>query len=150
MISCTEFIPAYSLLFEYLDRKNGHDEVVRYWNYISDNSISNGLGKLVEEKGLAGCWEYYNEAHTSEAADVTLTLDEEARIMTINMHFCPSKGKLINLPHMKPYYDYCGHCMIIYKKVLNRYEIDEVRDHTHIDEARCFRTFSLRKSLSDS
>jgi hypothetical protein len=61
--------------------------------------------------------------------------------MTIDMHCCPSKGRLIQIKHMKPYHDYCGHCLVIYKKVLDKYGIVETRDHAHIDEARCYRTY---------
>jgi len=143
MISCTEFIPAYSILFEYLDDIGGHDAVVEYWKYIADHSISNKLGMMLKEKGLLGAWEYYNAAHTSEAADVTLALDEEKGEMTIDMHFCPSKGHLLQLKHMKPYYDYCGHCKVIYKKALNENGIEEIRDHTNVDQGGCFRTFRV-------
>lgn len=141
MISCTDYIPAYSLLFEFIEQKSGHSGVVEYWNYISDHYVEPSLGTLVREKGIGGCWEYYNAAHTSEAAEVCLKWDEEANEMTIDMRRCPSKGHLLDMEHMEPYHDYCGHCMVIYKKVLNRYGIEEIRDHSHVDEARCFRTF---------
>jgi len=141
MISCTEFIPAYSILFEYLEQKGGHKAVESYWNYISDEFVRPQLGALVAEKGIWGCWKYWGDAHTSEAADVTLSLNEEKGEMVIDMHFCPSKGRLINLKHMKPYYDYCGHCMVIYKRVLDEYGIIETRDHSKIDEAKCYRIY---------
>lgn len=34
MISCTEFIPCYSELFTYLERKAGREEVSRFWKYL--------------------------------------------------------------------------------------------------------------------
>ena len=34
MISCTEFIPSYSELFNYLETKFGHKEVTKYWTYL--------------------------------------------------------------------------------------------------------------------
>ena len=34
MISCTEFIPAYSELFTYLEDKYGRDEVDVFWDYL--------------------------------------------------------------------------------------------------------------------
>ncbi|MCK4323809.1 MAG: hypothetical protein KAW89_04715, partial [Armatimonadetes bacterium] len=58
MISCTDFLPAYSELFKYLEKHGGHDEVVRFWEYIRDNFLGN-LRELVKKKGLQGCWEYW-------------------------------------------------------------------------------------------
>jgi hypothetical protein len=141
VISCTEFIPAYSVLFDFLEKKGGHEAVVAFWNTVSDKFVAPKLGKLVAEKGILGCWEYWGAAHTSEAADVTLSVDTDKGEMTIDMHCCPSKGRLIQLKHMKPYHDYCGHCLIIYKKVLDKYGIVETRDHDHVDEARCYRIY---------
>ena len=34
MISCTDFIAAYSELFTYLDEHYGHEEVERFWTYL--------------------------------------------------------------------------------------------------------------------
>ena len=36
MISCTEFIPAYSELFTFLEDKHGRDEVDRFWEYLTN------------------------------------------------------------------------------------------------------------------
>ena len=51
MISCTEFIPAYSELFKYLQKIGGKAAVVRFWEYHSDNVLGN-LKSLVEAKGI--------------------------------------------------------------------------------------------------
>jgi len=40
MISCTEFIPAYSELFKYLEKKGGKEAVEAYWRHISREGIS--------------------------------------------------------------------------------------------------------------
>lgn len=148
MISCTEFIPAYSVLFEYLDRKGGHVEVEKYWNYVSENYVEPNLGPMVKEGGIMGCWKYFGGAHKTEAADVKYMIDPENGVMTIDMKRCPSKRMLLELQQMEPYYDYCGHCKVIYKSVLEKYGIEETRDHSHIDIAQCFRIFrdtKLRK-----
>lgn len=34
MISCTEFIPAYSELFTYLELKHGKEEIDRFWKFL--------------------------------------------------------------------------------------------------------------------
>ena len=41
MISCTEFIPAYSELFKFLESKGGPEAVEYFWNYLSDNFLGN-------------------------------------------------------------------------------------------------------------
>ncbi len=57
MIPCTDFIPAYSELFKFLERIGGREAVVDFWEYLSDNFLEN-LRQLVEEHGLRGCWLY--------------------------------------------------------------------------------------------
>ena len=48
MISCTDFIPAYSELFKYLERVGGKEAVIDFWEYLSDKFLWN-LKNLVEE-----------------------------------------------------------------------------------------------------
>lgn len=142
MISCTEFIPAYSELFRYLESRRGKAAVVDFWNYLSDHFLGN-LRSLVEQKGIRGCWEYWTHTLNEEAADFTMELDEEAGEFRILMHRCPSKGRLLELPHIQPYRDYCEHCDVLYRRVLEPlgYECD--LDMSHCDEARC--VFRVRK-----
>lgn len=137
MISCTEFIPAYSALFaEIHQRGGGKEAVVRFWEYLSDHCLET-LRARVEEKGLAGCWEYWEGTLNEEAADFYMELDEEAGVFRIEMRHCPSKGRLLEIPHITPYPYYCEHCDLLYRRVLEplgyRYHIDL----SHCDEARC-------------
>ena len=136
MISCTEFIPAYSQLFEFLHEIGGEEAVVAYWEHIAQNGIRK-LGELVSAHGIRGCWEYWSETLNEEAADFTMTLDEDQNIFTIDMHHCPSKGRLLELGYFKPYDQYCAHCDVLYRRVLEnlgyRYEYDMNRVH----EAKC-------------
>ncbi|MEW6356957.1 MAG: hypothetical protein AB1696_11555 [Planctomycetota bacterium] len=117
MISCTEFIPFYSELFRFLEERGGRGEVVRFWEALSDEFLGN-LRDLVKEKGLAGCFEYWSHTLTEEAADFTMTLDEKEGWFRIEMHECPSMGMLLRLKHIEPYHDYCGHCAVLYPRVL--------------------------------
>jgi hypothetical protein len=59
------------------------------------------------------------------------------------MHHCPSMGRLLELKHIEPYHDYCRHCDVLYRRVLEqlgyRYEVDLSR----CNEARCSLTVSL-------
>lgn len=137
MISCTEFIPAYSELFKFLEKKGGYDEVLRYWNYISDTYVETLLGELIDQKAMAGCWEYWTQALNEEAADFTMTFDQNLQEITFEMHRCPSKGLLMHLAYMEPYHAYCEHCAVIYEPVLNRRGIAQQRDHSRTGEAAC-------------
>ena len=60
MISCTDFIPAYSELFKHLESIGGKEAVVDFWKYLSDGFLNN-LRDLVAEypdSELAGDAQY--------------------------------------------------------------------------------------------
>ena len=136
MISCTEFIPAYSELFKYLEEKQDKTAVIDFWKYLSDIFLTN-LKEEVIENGILGCWTYWSKTLKEEAADFTMELDEEAEEFSITMHHCPSKGRLLELKHIEPYRDYCEHCDLLYRRVLEplgfRYDLDT----SQTDQARC-------------
>jgi len=136
MISCTEFIPAYSELFKFLEKKGGREAVLDFWNYLSDTFLGN-LKDLVREHGIRGCWLYWTHTLNEEAADFTMELDEEAQEFRIVMHNCPSKGRLLELGRMKPYHDYCGHCDVLYRRVLEPMGYSYEFDGSGVDKARC-------------
>ena len=144
MISCTEFIPLYSEFFRYLDEnKGGHDAVVEYWCHISDNSIGdksnpNSLISFIERDGpYFGAVNYWNHTLTEEACDVLKIHDYKNHCTYSHMRHCPSRGMLNALKHIEPYYDYCGHCNLIYSRVLEKYGMRFDRDHSKIDNAEC-------------
>ena len=136
MISCTEFIPAYSEMFKFLDKKGGKEAVVRFWEDLSDNFLNN-LRDLAEKKGLAGCFEYWSGTLNEEAADFRMELDEDKGFFSIEMRHCPSMGRLLEEKHIEPYKYYCEHCDTLYRRVLEplgfKYEIDL----SQCDEAKC-------------
>lgn len=123
MISCTEFIPMYSEMFKYMEEKDGHDAVMKFWHHIADIYVRERLGKLAAEKGLAACWEYWSHSLNEEAADFVMTYDEEAQTFDLDMRYCPSCGMLNEMKHMEPYYDYCGHCEVLYAPILAEYGV---------------------------
>ena len=137
MVSCTEFIPLYSELFKFLEKKNGRQEVLDYWNHISDKSVQKTLGTEIEKHGLKGCWTYWNKSLNEEACDFTLTYDEEKEYFEINMRGCPSRGMLNKLTYMEPYYDYCLHCDVLYARVAAKYGIKIEGDYSQVDKACC-------------
>jgi len=136
MISCTEFIPAYSELFKYLHAKGGEKAVRDFWNYLSDNFLGN-LKSLVEANGIRGCWMYWSHTLNEEAADFTMELDEEKGEFSILMRHCPSKGRLLELHHLVSYPDYCGHCDVLYRRVLEPLGYDCIADLSRTDQAQC-------------
>ena len=136
MISCTEFIAAYSELFKYLESRGGQEAVIDFWNYLSDRALGN-LRSLVQEHGIRGCWLYWSHTLNEEAADFTMELDEEAGESRIIMHHCPSKGRLLEWKHIEPYHDYCGHCDVLYRRVLEPLGYEYTIDLSECDKARC-------------
>lgn len=136
MISCTEFIPAYSELFKFLEKKDGKDAVVTYWKHISSDGLDN-LRNEVVKNGIRGCYNYWSQTLNEEAADFTMTLDEEAEEFSIEMHYCPSKGRLVNFKHLTPYSDYCGHCDLLYRGVLEPLGYTYDIDLSKSDKASC-------------
>ena len=136
MISCMEFIPAYSELFKYLEKKQGKAAVVDFWNWLSDNFLTN-LRDLVIENGICGCWLYWEKTLSEEAADFTMELDEDAGTFSIDMHHCPSKGRLLEYKHIEPYADYCEHCDVLYRRVLEPLGFEYELDRSQTDKARC-------------
>jgi hypothetical protein len=136
MISCTEFIPAYSELFKYLEQKNGRTAVVDFWNYLSDIFLTN-LKDLVVENGIRGCWIYWSKTLQEEAADFTMELDEDSGEFSITMHHCPSKGRLLEYKHIEPYHDYCKHCDALYRRVLEPLGYEYNLDRSQTDRASC-------------
>lgn len=136
MISCTEFIPAYSELFKYIEQIDGEEAVMKYWESLGDTGLKN-LEELASEHGLRGCFMYWTKSLNEEAADFTMTLNEEETEFMIDMHHCPSKGMLMSLDHMEPYHNYCGHCTVLYPKVLEPMGYKYIADLTECDKAKC-------------
>ena len=138
MVSCTEFIPMYSELFKYIDDAGGgHDAVVRYWEWVGDTYLKYNLEPLLEEKGMDGAWEYWSRSLSEEACDIRRIYDQDNKEMISHMRYCPSKGHLLEYTWMEPYYDYCGHCGVLYRATLEKYGITGLRDHSGVDHAEC-------------
>ena len=136
MISCTDFIPAYSELFKHLESVGGKKTVVDYWEYLSDNFLNN-LRDLVAKNGIRGCWDYWSHTLNEEAADFTMELDEEAGEFSITMHHCPSMGRLLEIEHLEPYRDYCEHCDVLYRRVLEPLGYEYNFDLSQCHQAKC-------------
>jgi len=121
MISCTEFIPAYSEGFKFLEQMGGRKEVEKFWSELSVLYLEDSLAKLMDEEGLGGCFTYWAHSLNEEAADFTMVLDERKGEFKIDMHKCPSKGMLLQLKYMTPYHSYCDHCAALYKPIVEKF-----------------------------
>jgi hypothetical protein len=120
MISCNEFILAYSELFKELERSHGKKDVEKMWKFFSDTYCKK-LESHVKNDGLKGMYDYWTGTMGEEGGRYKLTLRDDEFIL--DMHYCPSVGKLLNT-HVEPYEDYCGHCPALYNSVIERYGFD--------------------------
>ena len=140
MISCTEFIPAYSELFSYLDEKYGREEVDRFWKYLfQPDGKGIPLINHVQKEGIRGCFTYWAGSLNEEAADFTMYLNEKRGFFMIDMHRCPSKGRLLQLRDdigITPYYDYCLHCDS-YRAAVERIGLKYIYNFRGVDKASC-------------
>ena len=140
MISCTEFIPAYSELFSYLDEKYGREEVDRFWKYLfQPDGKGIPLINHVQKEGIRGCFTYWAGSLNEEAADFTMYLNEKRGFFMLDMHQCPSKGRLLQLRDdigIIPYYDYCLHCDS-YRSAVERIGLKYIYKFRGVDKASC-------------
>jgi len=118
MVSCTEFIMAYSELFKYIDENYGEDAVVKFWEGISDQFLQN-LRKLVAEKGIQGMVEYWSHTLGEEGALCDMWATDDT--FCIEMYRCPSVGILRRATHMERYPKYCHHCDTLYRRIIEDY-----------------------------
>lgn len=140
MISCTEFIPAYSELFTYLEDEYGRDEVDRFWTYLFEpDGKGIPLINYVQKEGIRGCFSYWAGSLNEEAADFTMSVNEKRGYFMINMHRCPSKGRLLELEKeigIKPYHDYCLHCDH-YRAAVEKVGLKYIYNFNGIEKASC-------------
>lgn len=142
MISCTEFIPLYSELFNYIEDNADYAAVRRYWAYLKSFSSDHSLAAKMEKyNGLRACWEYWSHTLPEEAADFIMTWDEEEEYFEILMRHCPSRGMLNDFAHLEPYHSYCAHCADLYAPIMASFGFDSFEDYTRVDEAKCLLSF---------
>lgn len=140
MISCTEFIPAYSELFKYIHNNYGFSEVHKFWAYLfKPDGKGIPLINFVKKDGLQGAFDYWSGTLKEEASDVTRWLNLKQGWAKSQMHYCPSKGRLLQLQEelgIEPYAHYCDHCDY-YREALKQGGLEWIRDHTNVDKAQC-------------
>ena len=143
MIPCTEFIPAYSEGFKFFEELGGRKELEKFWSFLSDSYLKDTLNKLVEEEGLAGCFNYWSQSLNEEAADFKMVLNEIKGEFRIEMNKCPSRGMLNELTYMKPFHAYCDHCPALYRPVIEQHGFKYDDDLSNCHNATCAINISL-------
>ena len=140
MISCKDFIPAYSEFFKYLEEKHGHGEVLAFWESLF---VPDGKGiplvNFVAKSGIRGCFDYWAHSLNEEAADFTMYLNEKRGFFQIVMHHCPSKGRLLELQDetgIAPYPHYCLHCDY-YRGAVEKHGLKYLYNFTGVNRAAC-------------
>lgn len=140
MISCTEFIPAYSELFKYIHNRDGYEEVQKFWRFLfKPDGKGIPLVNFVKKDGLKGAVEYWKGTLSEEAADTTRWFNLKEGWVYSEMHYCPSKGRLLKLKEelgIEPYPHYCDHCDY-YRSALEMYGLTWIRNHINVDKASC-------------
>jgi len=139
MISCTDFIPAYSEMFCYLEDNYGREEIDNYWHSMFKPGGGSPLVTFVMKEGIRGCFTYWTGTLNEEAADFTMYLNEKRGFFKLVMHRCPSKGKLIDLNEqigLEPYHDYCLHCDG-YRAAIEKVGLEYIYDFSDMDKAAC-------------
>lgn len=140
MISCTEFIPAYSELFAYLEEHYGRAEVDRYWRWkFTPDGKGIPLTNFLQREGIRGCFTYWAGTLNEEAADFTMYLNEKRGFFYEVMHRCPSKGRLLELEKelgLRPYPDYCLHCDC-YRYAVEKAGLRYIYNFQGMDKAAC-------------
>ena len=137
MISCTEFIPAYSEGFKFLEQRGGPAEPGRFWSWLSSFYLRDSLDRLIARDGLEGCFTYWSHSLNEEAAGFRMKLDEIRGEFTIELTRCPSRAMLNEMKHIEPYHSYCSHCAALYRPVAEKHGLKYEEDISGCGQACC-------------
>ena len=140
MISCTEFIPAYSELFTFLAKTRGRAEVDTFWAYLFEpDGKGISLINFVKKEGIRGCYTYWSGSLNEEAADFSMYVNEKRGFFLLDMHRCPSKGRLLQLKEtdgVTPFPEYCLHCDY-YRHAVEKIGLKYIYNFSGMDKAAC-------------
>lgn len=140
MISCTDFIPAYNELFKYVHNHYGYEAVQKMWVvWFKPGKGGHPLINYVKKDGLKGAWDYWTVISREEACESTRMINLKQGWSKSQMHYCPSKGRLLRQQEelgIAPYEHYCDHCDH-YRAALKEAGLEWIRDHSNVDKASC-------------
>lgn len=140
MIAANEFIQVYNGFFKEIHRRYGKNNVDQFWDFFK-KSYCQKLDNYIKKDGLKGMYDYWSGVLNAEGGRYNLTIRKDEFIL--DMHFCPSVGKLINTP-VEIYKNYCGHCPTIYVPVIKKYGFEA--DYYLIDPDKGECRLHVRKS----
>ena len=140
MVSCTEFIWAYSELFSFLEENFGKKEVRKFWKYLSKNCLQN-LEELVRKRGAYGMAEYWGHTLPEEGADFIMTVKKN--FFQIKMLNCLS-AQLLREGPVEGYADYCEHCLWLYPPIIRKYGWEAKVNYTNFQEGTCVETYTKK------
>jgi len=117
MIPAKEFILVYNELFKFIEKKYSKENVIKLWEFISDKFLTD-FDQLIKDKGILGIVEYSAHTLTEEGAEFTMSV--RPYYFENFIEKCPSI-KIMNKRKVKKYPQYCEHCIILYKKIIEKY-----------------------------
>ncbi len=143
MISCTEFIPAYSELFKFLEQKGGQAGGPDFWNYLSDTFLGNlrDLAAAERDPRLLALLEPHAQRGSRRLHH---GVGREGGVPDCHAPL-PLQRAAPRTPHIEPYRDYCRHCDVLYRRVLEPLGYEYIIDLSETDKARCAVTVRKRR-----
>lgn len=131
MISCIETVLVYNEFFSFLEEKFGRRAVEEYWCYVAD-TIFREPRRIIEKEGLDGVYRYLRDTWKEEGD--TFEIYRDGSSVTVDVKSCSSIGTLNGARHVRRYHDYCGHCLIMYRRLFSSLGYDFEMEQ--IDPAR--------------
>ncbi len=93
----------------------------------------------MKKEGVRGCFSYWAGTLNEEAASFTMYLNEKRGFYLLDMHKCPSKGRLLSLKDdigITPYKDYCLHCDH-YRAAIEKVDLKYIYNFKGTERAAC-------------
>jgi len=134
MISYMDIIPALNECFLFLDARHGKKAVEEFWEYVADIYFDDAR-RMIKDSGIEGIYNYLYNAWTGEG-DV-LEFERDADSVTVHVYNCSSIRKLRKAKHITRYYDYCGHCRPMHKKLFAELGYDFEIENTDPELGMC-------------
>jgi hypothetical protein len=136
MLGCQDFCGYYDWTFHHVRQHFGQEAVARLWAEAIGGESQEHYRQAAQQAGLRGLYDTWNHTGDDEACVWSLTINEPANVLRIDMRECPSKGFLQqhNLAHDE---DYCDHCIGWTAPLLGGVGI-EVTGHEHNHCGQCW------------
>jgi hypothetical protein len=87
--------------------------------------------------------EYWSRTLVEEATNYKISMGNDYFI--IDMYECPSVGALRKAKHIKRYPDYCKHCDILYRRIIEKFGFEYNIEYINEEKGVC--RVEIRKKL---